>query len=130
MLLFPLLKGSGAVENLEAEAINSSTILLTWTPPKLSNGVIDSYLLTYRLVASGKCKKRFSSSRQEQWTPFIDIDGAQNEVEISGLSVYSFYKFRIYPRTPSGKGKEEEVTGNTQATGLSFVLSLNVCNNV
>lgn len=88
--------------NFVSVVINSTTILLTWSPPQVPNGIIISYQINYSM--SGQLV-------------MILLDNTSNYV-VSDLEEYTWYTFAISSFTRVGQGPSIFVSARTDIAGM------------
>jgi len=117
---------SGRVADLRISAHSSNSLLVRWRHPTHSNGLIDIYLMRYRLTAVGDCPSLDPPGR---WSRLVDVDSNQLHAIINDLLPYSHYQLKVWARTSAGRGQVAVGYGTTAAQGLS-VLSVYVCQSI
>jgi len=119
---------SGPVVDVGVLTQSSTSLRVHWRPPTLSNGVVQLYLMKYRLTRSGDCPPLDPPGR---WSRLVDVDGHRLQAVITDLRPYSRYQIKIWARTLAGRGQVANTFGMTDASGVSssrcVYLSLYVC---
>ena len=77
--------------NITVSAFNSSSVRISWRPPKMPNGVISAYNLHISYM---------NDSNDEWWT----INGTEEEWIVSGLSPYQRVCLSLSASTQAGSG--------------------------
>ena len=91
-------------DNFTSHEVNSTAILLTWSPPEVPNGIIISYEVDYYL-----------SDQQVR----ILLDNTLDYL-VSGLDEYKYYMFTISAFTRIGQGPSTSTSARTDITGNNF----------
>ena len=87
---------------MDATALNSTLILLSWSVPEYPNGVIQQYTL----------------SITDMITPFtVSVSGATLSTEIGGLDPFTTYYVTVYGRTVEDGLESEAVNVTTDESG-------------
>jgi len=108
---------SGRVIDLKVSAESSDTLLVRWLHPTHSNGLVEIYLMRYRLTGVGDCPLL---DRPGGWSRLLDIDSSQLETVISDLMPYSHYQVKVWARTSAGRGQVAVVYATTATAGFSL----------
>lgn len=90
---FPSAPGT-APRELAATQYSDGSILLTWQPPKLTNGPITGYVIFYTTDAN---------KRDRDWI-VEGVLGDKHTVNIYGLHPHTTYYFKIQARNNKGVG--------------------------
>jgi len=106
--------------NLEVTSHTSDSLHVDWQPPTHSNGVVELYLLRYRLTALGDCR-RLLDPAASHWSRLLDIDSDQTQAVVTDLHPYSQYQLKIFPRTAAGRGQGAIAFATTAAAGRRYV---------
>lgn len=101
-----------APSNFAATVINATTILLSWSPPVVPNGIIVSYQVNYSIFGQ--------SEKFEEDLPSI------LSYEVSDLDEYTWYTFTISSSTRIGEGPSTTVSARTDIAGMSKILERTV----
>ena len=115
---------SGRVVDLEVTTQSSSSLLVHWVHPAQSNGLVQMYLMRYRLTGVGDCPLLDPPG---SWSRLLDVDSNDLQAAINDLLPYSHYQVKVWARTAAGRGKVGVAYANTAAAGLSVTLCLSVC---
>ena len=101
--------GPSAPRNVEGRGISSTTILVSWTPPLMENGVIESYLITY--------------SKTNVFSLFMDAiaSGTAREAYITGLSPFTNYTMRMTAFTIARGATSPLITAVTLEAGMCIL---------
>ena len=108
--------------NLQAEAINSSTIFVEWRPPQTrnQNGIIRGYQVYY-VELDGNNNRREGSERM-----FDTGDGNYREAVVTGLAPATNYSIKVAAYTRRGDGSRSRgVTVTTKGAG-QFIWGLQI----
>ncbi|KAJ8340724.1 hypothetical protein SKAU_G00353570 [Synaphobranchus kaupii] len=81
-------------DELQVNALDSNTVLISWRPPVESNGII----VEYRILYSGN-----SSLPDHQWSS-LSCHGSLSSTEVQGLQSNTYYFFKIGSYTSVGAG--------------------------
>jgi len=109
-----LLSESSRVVSLQVSAESYDTLLVTWQHPAHSNGLVDIYLMRYRLIRVGDCPTLDPPGRLSR---LLDIDNDQLQTAITDLLPYSHYQVKIWARTSAGRGQVAGAYASTAAAG-------------
>uniref|UniRef100_A0A8C6UVF0 Immunoglobulin superfamily, DCC subclass, member 4 n=1 Tax=Neogobius melanostomus TaxID=47308 RepID=A0A8C6UVF0_9GOBI len=90
---------SSAPEELQLNALDSSSVLVSWRPPLQPNGIIISYTILYTI----------NMSQSEHLWSNLSQDGTIASVEIRGLSSGIQYFFKLGASTEMGPGPYSQV---------------------
>jgi len=103
-----LLAPSAAPQSVEAVAINTSSILVTWRPPpdQHHNGVIIGYRVRYSLEWT--VQDDLSSEPPRDATTIMNT-GSDRSCLISGLATWTVYGIWVSAFTRAGEGPSSDV---------------------
>ncbi|XP_018022128.1 phosphatidylinositol phosphatase PTPRQ-like, partial [Hyalella azteca] len=84
-----------APTDLNIEALNSTSVLVTWQAPEEENGIIINYTIRWKLAGSG------NEANEDQ---IITTPGDSYECEVPGLFECQTYDFFVSASTSRGEG--------------------------
>uniref|UniRef100_A0A3B3ZWY6 Neural cell adhesion molecule L1.1-like n=1 Tax=Periophthalmus magnuspinnatus TaxID=409849 RepID=A0A3B3ZWY6_9GOBI len=108
-LIIVLPPAPGPPASLSSESPTDTTLILTWTPPVETNGILLGYIVQYQ------------QGKNTQYA-FID-DPSTTHIELQSLNSSSYYLFNVRARTAAGEGP---ATGLRAATLLDGAPPTNV----
>jgi len=111
-LFVTLCTGSGPVESLQATAVSPTTLAISWSPPTISNGIINFNILSYRQLSIGGC-----SETPLEWIRLQRILPNETETSLIDLLPYSKYEVKVMVKTNAGRGQAAFVNGTTSSMG-------------
>jgi len=99
---------SAAPQSVEAVAINTSSVRVTWRPPaeRQQNGVVIGYRVRY---ASQWARQQDLNSDPPQDATTIMMTGSDRSCVISGLETWSVYRIWVSALTRAGEGPSSDV---------------------
>ncbi|KAJ0036380.1 hypothetical protein NQD34_005057 [Periophthalmus magnuspinnatus] len=110
-LIIVLPPAPGPPASLSSESPTDTTLILTWTPPVETNGILLGYIVQYQQEGVGNMEYAF-----------ID-DPSTTHIELQSLNSSSYYLFNVRARTAAGEGP---ATGLRAATLLDGAPPTNV----
>ena len=105
-----LLVVPGPVTNLMAQDLNTTSILVTFSPPSSPNGIITRYEISY-IVTSAETSELVAITE--------DLDRTMFVVTITGLEPFTEYSVSVVAETRIGPGTAEVQTVITDPTASS-----------
>ena len=107
MMLLCLLLVPHPPQNIKASAINSTTVVVTWDPPSITNGILRYYTVVYG-----------SSNDMEM----MEVNSSDVTVLVSGLDPFTNYTFNVFAVTVSPSKPSDNVTVVTDEAGRYTVI--------
>ena len=107
---FLLLLEPTSPQFVNVDAISSTSLNVTWQPPKEANGVILNYIIYYQRVESDE---RYST---------VAMSTERNKI-IKNLKPYTNYSFEVAANTSVGYGNNSDSKiGQTKQAGKPIIL--------
>jgi len=93
---------------VEAVAVNTSSVLVTWRPPpaRQRNGIITGYRILY---ASEWAQQQDLSSDPPRDATTMMMTGSDRSCVISGLATWTVYRIWVSAFTRAGEGPHSDV---------------------
>ena len=102
-MLFSSVLVPGEPQNVKARALNTTSINVTWTDPRNTNGIITKYVVHYREKEKETVKQKTVKNGLSQL--------------LTSLVVYTKYYISVQAFTVAGGGKWSEPINETTASG-------------